>query len=60
METAQTPKRKFSFPTAFTILLGLIIVFALLTFIIHAGQYDYNAEGQPIPGTYHAVAPNPQ
>ncbi len=43
MEAAQKPKKKFSFPTAFTILLGLIIVFALLTFIIPAGQYDYNA-----------------
>ena len=60
METAQKPKKKFSFPTAFTILLGLIVVFALLTFIIPAGQYDYNAEGQPIPGTYHTVPPNPQ
>ncbi len=28
MEAAQKPKKKFSFPTAFTILLGLIIVFA--------------------------------
>ena len=60
MEATEKPKKKFSFPTAFTILLGLIIVFALLTFIIPAGQYDYNAEGQPIPGTYHTVPPNPQ
>ena len=60
MATVVPPKKKFSFPTAFTILLGLIVVFSILTFIIPAGQYDYNAEGQPIPGTYHTVAPNPQ
>jgi uncharacterized ion transporter superfamily protein YfcC len=60
MEAEKNPKKKFTFPTAFTILILLTIVIALLTFVIPAGQYDYNAEGQPIPGTYHTVAPNPQ
>lgn len=60
MEAAPQKEKKFTFPTAFTILILLTIVIAILTFVIPAGQYDYNPEGQPIPGTYHTVAPNPQ
>ncbi len=53
------------FPTAYTILFGLIIVVAALTWIIPAGQYD-RVENEEvgrevaIPGTYHEVDPNPQ
>jgi uncharacterized ion transporter superfamily protein YfcC len=54
------PKKKFSFPTAFTILFILLVLIALATFIIPAGSYDYNADGEPIPGTYHQVPQNPQ
>lgn len=53
-------KRKFQFPTAYTILAILIVVVAALTFIIPAGKYDTDAEGAPIYGTYHTVEPNPQ
>src|SRR5512147_2831529 len=53
-------KKKFTFPTAFTILFLLLIVIAAATWIIPAGSYDYNADGQPIPGTYHQVESNPQ
>src|SRR5262245_61514595 len=58
-------KKSFSFPTAFTILFGLILVVAALTWIIPAGQYDrvMNEElGKevPVPGTYHQVEANPQ
>jgi uncharacterized ion transporter superfamily protein YfcC len=53
-------KRKFTFPTAYTILALLIVVVAALTFVIPAGRYDTDAEGAPIPGTYHTVEPNPQ
>src|SRR6187402_2101963 len=65
MATATVPiakqeKRKFTFPTAYTILALLIIVFALLTFVIPAGRYDTDVNGAPIPGTYHAVGSNPQ
>jgi uncharacterized ion transporter superfamily protein YfcC len=59
MVAAVPKKRKFKFPTAFTILILLTLVVAILTFVIPAGQYDYE-NGQPIPGTYHAVDPNPQ
>ncbi|AZM96513.1 YfcC family protein [Vreelandella venusta] len=53
------------FPTAYTILFGLIIIVAALTWIIPAGQYDrvMNEEvGREVavPGTYQTVDPNPQ
>src|SRR5690349_15772189 len=57
---AERPKRNFVFPTAYTILFALIILVAAATWVIPAGSYDYNADGQPIPGTYHQVQPNPQ
>src|SRR3954451_19168497 len=53
-------KKGVKFPTAYTILAGLIIVVAILTFIIPAGRYNVDAEGKPIPGTYHAVEASPQ
>jgi uncharacterized ion transporter superfamily protein YfcC len=53
-------KKKFSFPSAFTILFLLLVVIALATWIVPAGSYDYDTEGAPIPGTYHEVEPNPQ
>ena len=53
------------FPTAYSILFGLIIVVAALTWIIPAGQYDraMNEEvGREIavPGTFKSVESNPQ
>lgn len=53
------------FPTAFTILFFLIIVVAILTWIIPAGQYErvFNAvldREAPVPGTFHHVASSPQ
>jgi len=53
------------FPTAFTILFGLIIVVAALTWIIPAGQYERAmnetlGKETPVPGTYAEVEPNPQ
>ncbi len=53
-------KKKFSFPSAFTILFLLLVVIALATWIVPAGSYDYDEEGSPIPGTYHEVEANPQ
>ena len=56
---------KFKFPTAFTILFSLIAVVAIMTWIIPAGSYDRAlnpalGSEAPVPGTYHAVEPNPQ
>ncbi|KKN33187.1 hypothetical protein LCGC14_0806370 [marine sediment metagenome] len=53
------------FPTAFTILFGLIVVMAALTWFVPAGQYDRamnEAVGREIAvaGTYQQVEPNPQ
>jgi uncharacterized ion transporter superfamily protein YfcC len=53
-------KRGFALPSAYTILFILIVIVALLTWIIPAGAYDLDADGQPIPGSYHQVEPNPQ
>jgi uncharacterized ion transporter superfamily protein YfcC len=59
-EGAEKGKRKFTFPTAFTILFLLLILTAAATFLIPAGAYDVDADGAPIPGTYHQVEANPQ
>jgi uncharacterized ion transporter superfamily protein YfcC len=61
MTTASEPtKRGFKFPSAFTILLLLTVVVAVLTYVIPAGRYDVDENGEPIPGSYHRVLPNPQ
>ncbi len=56
---------KIKFPSAYTILFGLIVVVAIATWFVPAGQYDRafsEALGRdvPIPGTYQEVEPNPQ
>jgi uncharacterized ion transporter superfamily protein YfcC len=53
-------EKKFTFPSAFTILFLLLILIAAATWIVPAGSYDYDEEGAPLPGTYHEVEPNPQ
>ena len=53
-------KQGFQFPSTFAILFGLTILVAILTWIIPAGVYNLNAEGNPEPGTYHQVPSNPQ
>jgi uncharacterized ion transporter superfamily protein YfcC len=59
MATNKT-KKKFSFPSAFTILFLLLILIAAATWIVPAGSYDYDEEGAPVPGSYKEVEPNPQ
>ncbi len=53
-------ERRFTLPSAYTILFALIVLAALATWIIPAGTYKLNKAGEPIPGTYHEVAANPQ
>ena len=56
-----TPEKKgFSLPSAYTILFLLIVLVAIATWIIPAGQYQLDENGQPIPGTYEQVDQNPQ
>lgn len=54
-----------NFPTAFTILFGLIVVVAALTWVIPAGRYERAmnetlGREAPVPGTYQHVEPDPQ
>jgi uncharacterized ion transporter superfamily protein YfcC len=61
--TVTAPSLKF--PTAYTILFGLIIAVAAATWIIPAGQYERRRNDQldkdvPVPGTYHTVDASPQ
>jgi len=54
--TAVKPKRRFKFPTAFTVLFFVLVLVWILTFIIKPGTYSYvSCEGgspKPIPGTF--------
>lgn len=52
--------KKIKMPSANTILLCLILIVALLTWIMPAGQYQYDADGAPITGTYAQVTRNGQ
>jgi uncharacterized ion transporter superfamily protein YfcC len=53
------PKSGFALPSAYTILFALIVVAAIATWIIPAGTYDLNKDGEPVPGTYHEVEQKP-
>jgi uncharacterized ion transporter superfamily protein YfcC len=59
-EPRKGKKRRFTLPSAYTILFLLIVLAAIATWIIPAGTYDQNKQGEPIPGTYHEVESNPQ
>lgn len=57
--------RRFRFPTAFTILFGLIVLVAVLTWFIPAGQYERVPNPDlgrdlPVAGTYAETESNPQ
>jgi uncharacterized ion transporter superfamily protein YfcC len=48
-----TAQKKFSFPSAFTVLFGVTIAVWLLAFVVPTGTYETDAEsGRPIPGSY--------
>ncbi|MGL6098839.1 MAG: YfcC family protein, partial [Fusobacteriaceae bacterium] len=57
-------KKKFTMPSAYTILFALIGIVAVLTWIVPAGVYSYvdpNASKLvPVPGTYQPTVSNPQ
>jgi uncharacterized ion transporter superfamily protein YfcC len=54
------PESRFTLPSAYTILFALIVITAIATWIIPAGQYMLDDEGSPLPGTYEEVESNPQ
>ena len=47
--------RRFKMPTAYTVLLAILLVMILLTWVIPSGSYDYTGDGTPIAGSYHRV-----
>ncbi|KJW13653.1 YfcC family protein [Levilactobacillus spicheri] len=53
-------KKRFKMPSAYTILFFIIIVLAILTWIIPAGQYSTDKAGNIIAHTYRSVKANPQ
>ena len=59
-EPTEGRKRRFQLPSAYTILFALIVLAAIATWIVPAGRYDLNKQGEPIPGTYHEVESHPQ
>jgi len=52
-------KKRFTLPSAYTILFILIVLAAIATWVVPAGTYDLNDAGEPIPGTYHEVESKP-
>lgn len=59
------PTKRFSFPSAYTILFALIVIIAALTWVIPAGQYARVASEAlgkelPVAGTYAPTEANPQ
>ncbi|GAL08339.1 arginine/ornithine antiporter ArcD [Photobacterium aphoticum] len=56
---------KFKFPSAYTILMLLTVLMAILTWVIPAGQYQMEAHATlgkmvPVVGSYQTVEANPQ
>lgn len=52
--------KKLRMPSAYTILLCLILLVAVLTWVMPAGQYSYLADGEPIAGSYTPMERNGQ
>ncbi|SDK18780.1 YfcC family protein [Streptomyces indicus] len=48
-------QKKFTFPSALTVLAIVTVAVWLLAFLIPSGQYDRNEDGAPIEGTYKRV-----
>ncbi|MFJ3668529.1 YfcC family protein [Streptomyces sp. NPDC090106] len=49
------PRRKFTFPSALTVLAIVTVAVWLVAFLIPAGEYDRDDSGAPVQGTYHRV-----
>src|SRR3954447_4693378 len=50
---ASPPQKKFKFPTAFTVLAVVLGLVWIASFVVPAGTYSKDANGSPVPGTYH-------
>lgn len=51
-------EKQSSFPSALTILTGVIVAVWIAAFFIPSGKYQFDASGSPIPGSY-AQVPSP-
>jgi uncharacterized ion transporter superfamily protein YfcC len=47
--------RKFKFPTAFTVLAGVLLLVWIAAFFVPAGRYNADTTGAPVPGSYHEL-----
>ena len=47
--------KKFKFPTAFTVLAAVLLLVWIASFFVPAGAYKKDADGAPVPGTYHKL-----
>ena len=52
---AQPPKKKFSFPTALTVLAIVLMVVWIAAFFIPSGVYEMDDAGSPVPGSYQEI-----
>ncbi len=59
MEASQRKKR-FKMPSSYTVLFLIILVIAILTWFVPAGDYNVDDAGNIISGTYHTVEQHPQ
>jgi uncharacterized ion transporter superfamily protein YfcC len=50
------PSKRFKFPTAFTVLFAVLLLVWIASFFVPAGVYKTDANGSPVPGTYHKLA----
>jgi uncharacterized ion transporter superfamily protein YfcC len=55
-QAPQEEKKKFKFPTAFTVLAAVLLLVWIASFFVPAGRYNTNpSTGAPVPGTYHKL-----
>lgn len=55
MEPRSRAARKFTFPSAITVLAAVTLAVWLLAFLIPSGRYERDADGAPVEGTYRRV-----
>src|SRR3954452_11494481 len=53
--TEEAPPRRFKFPTAFTVLFGVLLLVWIASFFVPAGVYKKDADGAPIPASYYRL-----
>jgi uncharacterized ion transporter superfamily protein YfcC len=48
-------RRHFKFPTAFTVLVGVLLLVWVASFVVPAGHYKLDKDGAPVPGSYEKL-----